>query len=97
MELCSIADCYIHYGKLGKKTIDAHAKKHLNVFKIKISFILLKENKICIFLEVAECRSMQFLFSYCNRMWILKITVSYCKFTIKLTRAVKPVSSSETW
>lgn len=27
MKLCFIADCYIHYGKLGKETIGICAKK----------------------------------------------------------------------
>lgn len=46
MKLHSTADCYIHYGKLGREIIDICAKKHLNILIIKVSFIISKQNKM---------------------------------------------------
>lgn len=46
MKRHSIADCYIHYGKLGREIIDICAKKHLNILIIKVSFIISKQNKM---------------------------------------------------
>lgn len=67
MKLRSIADCYIHYGKLGKDIIGIGAKKHLNVLIIKVSFIILKENKTDFF-KIAYCSNMQYIFFYCSKM-----------------------------
>lgn len=103
-KLCSVAGCYFHYGKcyfhygkLGQKVRGICAREYLNVWKMQISVVILKQNKISLLFKVAEYNSVQFILSCCRRMWSLEITVSYCKFTIKLTRAVKPVCWPETW
>lgn len=49
------------------------AKDYLKTIKFKISFIILKQNKMYIFLKAAEYKSaIHFLFQ--SRVWMLKIS-----------------------